>query len=499
MKRNRATWLAGLSAAVLLIFGCPSVTGPIDSGNTGLTTGGQQDVAQARAQILDGRIPDPASITIEGFLSEHDVPLNPSPDAPEIYASVGYAWRKPIGEPAPMVDLFARFGTTIDVSQYTRRSQNLAVVVDRSGSMDGYASDTDNRTKLEAVQQALHTLVDQLTPDDRLAIISFNQSVRVDLELTFGDQKQRMHQSIDALKADGNTNLFAALRTGFEKLAAAVDADHDSRLIAFTDALPTEGPSTSGEFLPMQRQFADAGIGFTLMGVGSSYGAELAADISQVRGGNAFYLSDEDRITQIFTEEFDYFVTPAAYDVTLQLNVPEGIGIREVYGVPDYIPGSQGAVVHIPTLFFSPREGGGAIVVRLSFAETPTFESDVTFAQASMTYTLADGSTRELGGALVLPAGLSQTGEPPYYSETAVERAALLLDAAVVLKEACAAGDRRQYAQGIALIDEFLQSFDQRTLGMSDRTAPTSRGLGDERDLLETLRSNLEHPGYYYY
>ncbi len=490
----RSCLLPTTLAALLLVglVGCPTAAPSFDNNFVGVTAGGTQDIAQTRSQIRDGYLPDPDMITVEGFLSEHDIPLEAPENAPELYASVGFAWRLPPGEPAAMVDVFVQFGTTVDVSQFSRRPQNLAVVVDRSGSMDAFASTTDYRSKLEAVQQALHTLVDQLTPLDRLTLLSFNTRVTTDLAATSGDDKDALHRPIDRLRAGGDTNLFEAMRVGFESLAGSADADHDSRLIVFTDALPNNGPSRSSEFLDMQRAFAQQDIGFTLMGVGEDYGNELAEDISQVRGGNAFYLSDEQRITQIFTEEFDYLVTPAAHDVLLEITIPDGVGIRDVYGVPDYIPGSRGALVRIPTLFFSPREGGGAIVVRLTFAEPPTFEMDELVGQMRMAYTLADGTVRELGMDLILDAGLSPTGEPPFYSEPAVQRAALLLDTALVLHGAARAGRADRYADGAALIRDFLKTFDERSLGMSDRTDPTSRGLSDERELLEMMLGTLD-------
>lgn len=481
-----ALWIAGM-------FGCANVVDLALFGNAvGVTAGGQQDMAQSRAEIRQGYLPDPDAITVEGFLSEHDIPLTPPENAPEIYASVGYAWRLPPGEPAPMVDVFVRLGSTIDASQYSRRSQNLAVVVDRSGSMDGWASASDYRSKLESVQQALHTLVDQLGPDDRLTLLSFNTRVTTDLPATAGDSKDVMHNRIDRLKADGNTNLFDAMRKGFESLSATADGGRDSRLIVFTDALPNNGPSSSGEFLDMQRTYAEQGISFTLMGVGEDYGQQLAADIAQVRGGNAFYLADEERITQIFTEEFDYFVSPAANDLVLEIAIPDGVGIRDVYGVPDYVPGAHSAAVRIPTLFFSPREGGGAIVVRLTLAESPTFETDVLVGQMRMSYTLTDGTPRELSTDLVLGAGLSPAADPPFYSDAAVARAALLLDTALVLQEAAQAGYDSRYSDGADMISAFLETFDERSLGMSDRTDPTSRGLSDERELLESLLGTLE-------
>lgn len=495
----------GLFVSSPFLPGCGSPSGGgIDSPSLGVDTGGTQDVAEARSKVMAGTIPDPNTITIEGFLSEHDIPLTTPPGAPEIFAATALTWRKPYNEPAAEAEVFVGLGTTIDLANFQRHPQNLAVVIDRSGSMSNPASSADSRSKMDAVKQALHSLVDQLTGDDLLTVVSFNDNAAVDLQATPGDQQSKIMPKIDALTPRGNTDLYKGLKTGFDRLAASAGGERDTRLILFTDAQPTSGKTDPATIVELARQYADQGIGFTLMGVGVDYGTELANDIAQVRGGNAYFLSDSERIAGIFDNDFKFLVSPAGYDLTLQLNVPNGIGIRRIYGVPDYVPGAHSATVHVPTLFFSSRQGGGAIVVRLTFAQAPTFEQTVVLGDASLSYTLPDGTLRSQAGQLTLPAGLAPGGEPAFFSDDAARRAALLLDTALVFQAGVRAAWDNRYADGAKLIQDFLPVFDAASMGLSDRTAPGSRGLSDERALLEHLEGMLTgrysfYPAYYGY
>jgi Ca-activated chloride channel family protein len=465
-----------------------------DTNVVGVTTGGQGDTARARAEIENGYIPNPDWFTVEGFLAEHDIPI-PTPDgAPEIYAAFATAWRKPVAEPAAGVDIFVQLGSTIDTSQYSRRPQNLAVVVDRSGSMDDPASASDGRSKMDAVKQALHSLAGRLTADDRITLISFNTLTTIDLAATTGDQTNAIGAKIDALGAFGDTDLYKALKTGFEQAAANADEAHDSRVILFTDALPNAGNVDTQAIVALVRENASLGIGFTLMGIGQDFGADLASELAGVRLANAVYLANEDRIRTVFETDFDYMVTPAADDVKLTITIPDGVGIREVFGVPDYIPGSNGAQVVIPTMFFSAREGGGAIVVRLTLAETPTFEEPVTVGHVSLNYTLhRSGQQRSMQADVTLPADLSPEADPAWYSHSAARRAAVLLDTAQIIKRALRLGRDGNRQKGSQLIEDFLTTFDEMTLGLSDRTAPSSRGLSDERQLLEALQGTINN------
>lgn len=481
--------LCGLLVAGNVHCGLPGAVGTGDV--VGLTSGGAQDIADARAQIRAGSLPDSDAITVEGFFSEHEIPLTPPENPEEIYASVALTWRKPFGANAPGAEILVRMGSTIDLDSFQRPPLNLAVVIDRSGSMNDSGTDFSEGSKLKVVQRAVRVLVDQLNAGDLLTIVSFNDRPLLELRATSADQRGKIDRVIDRLWAIGNTNMERALKLAFDHLAENADAQRASRVILFSDALPNKGATQSSEFMQLLRSNAQRGIGFTMMGVGWYHGGELARKISEVPEANSYFLDDADRVVQIFEEDFKFIVTPAVRDLVFDISIPDGVGIRDVYGVPDYIPGARGARVEIPTLFFSRREGSGLIIVRLTFAETPTFETPVTLAQASLSYTLADGTQRSAATELVLPAGLAPEGDPAYFSDSAAKRAALLLDTVLLMKDAVRAGRDGRSSDARQSIEQFLTLYDQTTLGMSDRTDPTARGLNEERELLQSLMGAL--------
>jgi Ca-activated chloride channel family protein len=360
--------------------------------------------------------------------------------------------------------------------------------------MDWPASAGDYRPRLDAVRAALYSLLDQLTPDDRITLISFNAQARVDVPLVTGAQRARLEPAIAALKPQGGTNIMAGLRLGYQQLVGKEAPDRARRILLLTDAQPNVGPSGAADFFAKLQEYAAANVGFTLLGVGYDFGDAFAREISQVRGANGFYLADDARIATVFSQDFDFLVTPAAYDLTLDVGVPDGVGIRAVYGVPDYLPGRTGARITVPTLFLSRRGGGAAIVMRLTFSTTPDFAQPVALGGLALAYTLPDGTRESSELALALPAGLSPTGEPAHFADPAARRGALLLDTALVLREAAWLGWGRRL-DAAQMIKDFLECFDEMSLGLSDRTDPSSRGLSQERRLLEQLLTNLG--GYY--
>jgi len=458
-------------------------------------------MAQARAVIMSGGVPEPDSITVEGMLSEHDVPLIAPESADEFYAYAGLAWRVPVGSTtgAAGADIILGIGTTIDLESIVREPQNLVVAVDRSDSMDESASPTDSRSKFEAVHSAIVSLLDRLDEGDRLSLVSFASRARVDVasvEVVNRDSLDDDVAELFSLKPDGATDLAAGLELAFAVAGDSSSPSRADRVILFTDAVPTDGDVEADDLVDRIRTQASSGIGFTLMGVGTSFGTDLALEMGQVAGANFYYLEDADRIERVFEDEFDFMVTPAAYDLILDISIPDGVGIRDVYGVPDYVPGAAGAQVVVPTLFFSRREGSGVVIVRLSLSSAPVEGVEHPLATVSMSYRLTDGTERSSAFDMALAPGMEPDGEPAYFSDESTRRTVVLLDTALVLHDAAEDALAGRGSEAISLIDSFLPRFDATILGLSDRTEPSSRGLSDERELLEVLRESIDNDLY---
>jgi Ca-activated chloride channel family protein len=340
-------------------------------GGLGVTPGGAQDAGILRAWVQKGYVPLPSHFATEGLLSEHDLPLAEGEPCDQLMCVRGAVAQLPAldrNEAVTFVQL--GFSSGLDAASFRRRPLNLAVVLDRSGSMNDHAG--EERSKIEAVKAALLQLVGQLGPQDRLAIVLFNREAETlwpSAPLVGSDDcdADRLRATIEGITAGGGTNIEAGLRRGFEIVAGHSAAEvRSDRVILLTDALPNVGETGEDDFLTLARRYADRGIGLTTLGVGVNFGQELALAISQIRGGNFFFLEDQARIDEIFTVDFDYLVTPVAYDFRVTLVPSRGFRVRAVHGVSSW-NGSDAVEIDVATLFLSRNRG--AIVIEL--AEIP--------------------------------------------------------------------------------------------------------------------------------
>jgi Ca-activated chloride channel homolog len=403
-----------------------------DSAKLGVTTGGMKDIGQMRQMIEQGKIPAPEMVQVEALLSEHDIPLDGEKTGEsELYGSASVAWAKRYGKARPEAVVQIGFGIDWKANEFKRKPLNLAVVQDVSGSMNG--------AKIEATRKALNTLVDKLDEKDRLAIVLFNHQAWVLVESAPVKDKKAIHDKIATIQANGSTSIESGLRAGFHQVAAHLDeSEKSARVFLLTDEQPNVGTTAAYGFKPMMEGAAAAGIGLSGFGVGIDFGQALAYEMFQVRGANYFFLENAEKIAKVFDEEFDYMVTPLAYDVVIDLKPAAGAKVTDVMGVPDFKQAGDKVQMKIPSLFLSKRQGGGATLVAMEI-NAPELSEEAKIAEIELSFTRV-GEMKKITQSLAayLTGGdFDPEAKKPFYSQPGAKKALLLADAAVAMKAAC--------------------------------------------------------------
>ncbi len=349
MGRVGTTMIAGLGLLAAAQTGCSDVAASM--GAPGVTPGGTQDMRYARTIIESGGIPAAEHFTAEGLFSEHDLPLSGDECDELLCPRAAASWVDPVGPLEGQALVQLGFGTNIG-EDFQRRPLRLAVAVDISGSMTG--------GKLDSVKDALQVMVDQLDEGDELALVVFDDAADLIRGMTVMDQagRDKLSDDIAGLETDGGTSIEDGLRLAYDQVAPiAGEYGIEDRVFLMTDAQPNVGATDLGSFMGMARFYAEADIGLSVFGVGLDLGSELAQEMSTVRGGNYFYLADDEAIATVFDDEFDYMVTPVAYDLEVVVQSAPGLEFGSAFGAPLDQPGPQ-VDFGASTLFLSARNGG---------------------------------------------------------------------------------------------------------------------------------------------
>ncbi len=221
--------------------------------------------------------------------------------------------------------------TAPDAPTTGRRPLHVVLVVDRSGSMSG--------AKLEAAKDAARFLAARLGVDDRLGIVTFDDTVDLVLPLGPVDTKHA-GSAIESIHPGGSTNLSGGWLKGIEEIARGTDVDATRRVLLLTD-----GQANVGIVDENQLRGLAAGskpqVATTTIGFGEGFDEDLLQAIADASGGASYYCSGPEEAPGVFTEEFEGLASIVAQNVSVEIVTTDDVkllGVLNDYPIAD-VPG----------------------------------------------------------------------------------------------------------------------------------------------------------------
>ena len=196
---------------------------------------------------------------------------------------------------------------------------NLALVLDRSGSMQG--------EKLEYVKQAACHVLDQLNEHDQVALIVYDDTIQVLARSTPITHSNRfeLKQRIASLRAGNMTNLCDGWLTGCKEIASSAEEGTLNRTLLLTDGLANVGQSDPEILAQHAFELYKDSISTSTFGVGEGFNEHLLEAMANKGGGNFYFIASPARIPDIFLKEFHDLVGITARKVEIKLALPHNI------------------------------------------------------------------------------------------------------------------------------------------------------------------------------
>ena len=227
-----------------------------------------------------------------------------------------------------------------------RAPMNLALVLDRSGSMQG--------PKIEKARQAACVAIDQLADDDYLSLVTFDNRTEVLIPpVRVGDQSHRemLKSRIDQIRPGGGTAIHAGVTLGAEQVRKHLDKEFVNRIILMSDGIANVGPSRTSDLADLGRDLRRDGIAVTTIGLGDDYNEDLMTALAESSDGNYYYVRDAEKLPGIFSEELGAARSIIAREITIHIKTPEGVRLKEIIGRPDIKCGGDSTEATLPEIF----------------------------------------------------------------------------------------------------------------------------------------------------
>jgi Ca-activated chloride channel family protein len=350
-----------------------------------------------------------------------------------------------------------------------RAPVNLAIVVDRSGSMKG--------TRLRNALQGALTAVERLNDGDVVSVVAFDSRPSVVVPPTPIDSstRGRIRSDIQGITLGGDT----CISCGIDEAMGLLDrtTGRVNRMIVLSDGEATAGVRDLPGFRSIAQRASARGTSITTIGVDVDYNERILSTIAQDSNGRHYFVANDAGLEKVFDSEAQSLTTAVASGAEASVELPPGVelvrvvdrtfrraGNRVIFPLGTITAGEKKSVllqVRVPT----DREG------QLTVANV-----DVTFRDP------ATGADQRCGGKLLAAISAAGASDVDSVVETRVNRTAT----ADALKEAT-----ELFKQG--RVEEARQKLAEREKGLANvaAAAPAKAPKTKAEDVKKDLEAQV--------
>ena len=189
---------------------------------------------------------------------------------------------------------------------------NFVFLIDVSGSMTA-------EDKLPLLKEGFKLFVDQMTSDDRVAIVTYAGAWGLALPSTNGDFKEEIKAAIDELEAGGTTAGSEGIISAYKIAEENFIDGGNNRIIIGTDGDFNVGVTDHEALIKLIEKERDKGIFLSVFGVGrGNLNDATLEQIADNGNGNYEYIDNLAELNRVFLYERSKFFT-VAKDVKVQL------------------------------------------------------------------------------------------------------------------------------------------------------------------------------------
>lgn len=216
-------------------------------------------------------------------------------------------------------------------SSKERSPVNVAIVIDRSGSMSG--------PKIEQAKQAAIQAISMLQDSDIVSVVTYADGVEVLIPATKASDRAFAQGKISSIHADGSTALFAGVAQGAVEVRKFMSKQYVNRVVLLSDGQANVGPSTPGELEEFGRSLLKEGISVSTFGLGLGYNEDLMSKLAMASSGNHAFVESPNQLASIFHNEFRDVQSVIAQGISIEAVFAAGVRPVKVLGYSADISG----------------------------------------------------------------------------------------------------------------------------------------------------------------
>jgi Ca-activated chloride channel family protein len=203
---------------------------------------------------------------------------------------------------------------------------NVAIVVDKSGSMKG-----------ERIARAIDAgvgIVERMRDGDTLTVVDFDTRADVVVPPTRLSSANRadVENSIRGIRLGGDTCISCGLQTAAAELrSVSFSGDHVTRMIVLSDGATNHGVTDLPGLRSIAARMRDRGCSISTIGVDVDFDERVMATLATESNGRHYFVASAAGLPAIFAQEFDSLVASVAQDADMTIDLAPGVEVEQVF------------------------------------------------------------------------------------------------------------------------------------------------------------------------
>ncbi len=202
---------------------------------------------------------------------------------------------------------------------------NLALVIDRSGSMN-------SPEKMPYVKQSLRVFLRSLAANDVVSIVTFSDRAELIVSATKVGDGSWIENAVNRIEPNGSTNLYDGLMLGFKEVDRNFDVRRNNRVILLTDGIANVGTTDPTQIANAAKAYNDKGIYVSAIGLGKDFNDPLLSTLAKQGKGGYHFIDSAEEMDKVFRKEASGLMQKAASDVAITIRPDASVRIEELTG-----------------------------------------------------------------------------------------------------------------------------------------------------------------------
>jgi Mg-chelatase subunit ChlD len=376
-----------------------------------------------------------------------------------------------------------------------RKGMDLVCVLDKSGSMSG--------AKFTALKHAMRFVQSQLSPNDRLSIITFdNDAHNVHGLMCMNQERKAISEGkLNSLSAGGGTSILDGMKAGYNVLRNRRNPNTISCLFLLTDGVDN---SDLQEKKRLAGAMKSEGTGLYVFAFGADHDSAHLNEIASAAESSYIYVESADEVIDAFGGALGSQQGLAAKNLAFNIAVPTESGIRlEEVNAGDYsvriAAGSSSAEVKFSNLFCGEKRD---VLVRLCIpaAAPGDILPDPQFGLFSLSATYQPIgydtrlSTTEEENCLCTVTRVPDGGAVASAArDVEVDAQIYRLKVTELLKQAMDIGDRNMVEQARTMLGNCLTEITSQSVSYKAEHAITTQLVDDLKTAINGMRDQVQY------